>query len=450
MRIKTKFLFVFVFLLGTIINTTATNYYVSSSSGNDSNDGKTPGTPWQTITKLKTVLNSLLPGDSVFFKCNDTFQGQLIPAKSGNSEKTIYFGSYGTGEKPTISGATVVSGWKETKTHLWEAVCPEIATRPSNFFINGKPQQIGRWPNANDPNKGYLSYESHKGTNQITDNQLTNSTDWTGAEAVVRRVRWILDRLTIKSHTTNTLLFTTNVAYEFIDGFGYFIQNDPRTLDQQGEWYFNPANRTFSIYSETDPNTFETTASKLDVLLRISSKNDITTENLKFIYSGKQTIDVQNSNRVRLRNLEVDYSGENGVNLNNSDNLLFESNLINHTNNNAYIQNNCDNLVMLNNIIKNTALVAGMGQGSDGQYNAVQFHGKNALAEYNLIDSVGYIGMNFNGDSLLIKNNVISNYCMTKDDGGGLYTWSDGTKYFGRKLIGNIVMNAIGAPEGSG
>jgi len=40
---------------------------------------------------------------------------------------------------------------------------------------------------------------------------------------------------------------------------------------------------------------------------------------------------------------------------------------------------------------------------------------------------------------------------MTKDDGGGLYTWSDGvTKNYSRKLIGNIVMNAIGAPEGSG
>ena len=76
--------------------------------------------------------------------------------------------------------------------------------------------------------------------------------------------------------------------------------------------------------------------------------------------------------------------------------------------------------------------------------------GTNLLVEYNTIDSVGYIGMDFTGDTITIKNNVISNYCMTKDDGGGLYTWNNDSINFSRKLIGNIVFNAIGAPEGTG
>jgi hypothetical protein len=432
------------------LSTNATNYYLSSSSGSDQYDGKTPNTAWQSITKLKTVLTALQPGDSVLFKCGDTFSGQLVLSKSGTVAKNIFFGSYGSGKKPIISGTVSVKNWTQTSTNIWEATCAEAGSKVSNFFINGIPQQIGRWPNASDPNKGYLSYETHSGTNQITDKQLTDAVNWTGAEAVVRRVRWILDRLTIKSQASGTLQFTTNVSYEFLDGFGYFIQNDLRTLDQQGEWFFQPTTKKFSLYSETDPNKFITEAAKLNNLIKLSTVNDVTIENLQFVGSGKLTMQVQNCNRLTLRNLEINYSGENGVDISSSNNVLFESNLINHTNNNAFTQNGCKKFVMRGNTIKNTALIAGMGLGSDGQYNAVQFSGTNILAENNLIDSVGYLGFNFGGDTVLIKNNVISNYCMTKDDGGGLYTWNDGkTINHSRKLIGNVLLNAIGAPEGS-
>ena len=439
-----------LFILLAFSQAKGTNYYLSSSSGSDLNDGKSTNTAWKSFTKLKTVLTALQPGDSVLFKCGDTFFGQLVLSRSGSASKNIYFGSYDSGKKPVISGTIPVINWTETKTNVWEASCPEAGTKVSNFFISGIPQQIGRWPNASDPNKGYLSYETHSGTNQITDNQLPNTVNWTGAEAVVRRVRWILDRLTIKSQNSGTLQFTTNVGYEFLDGFGYFIQNDPRTLDQQGEWYFKPSTKTFTLYSETDPNTFVIEATKLDNLIKLSAVNDITIENLQFFGSGKLTMQVQNCNRLTIRNNEITFSGENGIEFYASNNVLFESNLINHTNNNAFIQNECKKFVMRNNTIKNTALVAGMGLGSDGQYNAVQFSGTNILAEHNTIDSVGYLGFAFGGDTVLIKNNVISNYCMTKDDGGGLYTWNDGKVVNrSRKLIGNILMNAIGAPEGS-
>lgn len=428
----------------------ATNYYLSSTSGNDlQNDGKTIDTPWQSIDKLKTVSNLLLPGDSIFFKCNDSFKGQLILTRSGNATKNIYFGSYGSGKKPVISGTAMVSNWVQTSTNVWEATCNACGTKVTNLFINGIPQQIGRWPNVTDENKGYLSYELHAGTNQITDQQLTDAINWTGAEAVVRRVRWILDRMTIKSHIGNTLLFTTSVNYEFSNGYGYFIQNDPRTLDLQGEWYYNPTTKKFILYSETDPNTYIINATQYDNILRMNGLSYITIEGIKFTGSVRLTMDIDRCNKLTIRNNEIDYSGENGVDINTSNNVVFESNLINHTNNNAFVQAGCRNFVMTNNIIKNTALIAGMGLGSDGQYNAVQMAGTNVLFEHNLIDSVGYIGMNFNGDTVTIKNNIISNYCITKDDGGGLYTWSSGTKNYSRKLIGNILLNAVGAAEGA-
>ena len=429
----------------------ATNYYFSTSSGNDQkNDGKTANTAWQSIDKLKTILNLLQAGDSVLFKRNDTFHGQLVLSRSGNISGNIYFGSYGSGCKPVISGTVPVKNWVQTSTNIWEATCTGCNDQVTNFFINGIPQQIGRWPNATDCNKGYLTYEGHRGTSQIIDNQLTDTINWTGAEAVVRRVRWILDRLTIKSHNGTKLQFTTPLDYQFMDGFGYFIQNDPRTLDQQGEWYYNPSVKRFSLYSKTDPNAFVIQVPQIENLVLLNKLNYITIENIKFSGSDKLTMDVNDCKNLIIRNVEFDYSGVNAVDFKASNTIVFESNLINHTNNNAFVQTSCRNFVMRNNVVKNTAMIAGMGLGADGQYNAVQIGGSNLLVEYNKIDSVGYIGLNFSGDTLVIKNNIISNFCMTKDDGGGLYTWSNGAVNYSRKLIGNILLNAVGAPEGSG
>lgn len=162
-----KTIFILILLLY-FAHANATNYYLSSSSGNDQFDGNTAKTAWQTISKLGLVLGTLQPGDSVFFKCDDTFPGQLILSKSGSAEKKIYFGSFGSGKKPIISGTSTVSNWTQTATNIWETTCTDCASKVTSFFINDIPQQVGRWPNATEPNKGYLTYESHSGTNQVT------------------------------------------------------------------------------------------------------------------------------------------------------------------------------------------------------------------------------------------------------------------------------------------
>ena len=48
-------------------------YYISAI-GCDTNDGLTPDTPWQTIKK---VNSSVVGGDTVCFRCGDTFFGQI-------------------------------------------------------------------------------------------------------------------------------------------------------------------------------------------------------------------------------------------------------------------------------------------------------------------------------------------------------------------------------------
>ncbi|MGI9071492.1 MAG: chitobiase/beta-hexosaminidase C-terminal domain-containing protein [Bryobacteraceae bacterium] len=82
-------------------------YYVSSSSGSDSNTGTSITTPWKTISKVDTKV--LVPGDFVLFKAGDTWIGSnfsktLSTPSAGISGKQITYGSYGSGAAPILDG----------------------------------------------------------------------------------------------------------------------------------------------------------------------------------------------------------------------------------------------------------------------------------------------------------------------------------------------------------
>ncbi len=72
-----------------------TAYYVANG-GNDANDGKTPETAWQTITKVNNA--NLLPGDVVYFKRGDEWRGISLKTRNG-----VSYTAYGEGEKPIIN-----------------------------------------------------------------------------------------------------------------------------------------------------------------------------------------------------------------------------------------------------------------------------------------------------------------------------------------------------------
>ena len=84
------------------------NYFVSSSGGDDSNSGLTPEASWASLDRVN--LASLNPGDSVQFKSGDTFYGQLIIDESGTAERPILFTSYGSDGPAVIDGATRSNG----------------------------------------------------------------------------------------------------------------------------------------------------------------------------------------------------------------------------------------------------------------------------------------------------------------------------------------------------
>ena len=75
-----------VFFIIFIVNTKAQVYYVSSSQGNDQNDGLSIESPFKSIDKLNSMQFN--PGDSIYFKSGDYWEGMFWLKGSGSS---IYF-----------------------------------------------------------------------------------------------------------------------------------------------------------------------------------------------------------------------------------------------------------------------------------------------------------------------------------------------------------------------
>jgi hypothetical protein len=70
-----RFLFLFLLMIGQGWGAT---YYVDATNGLNTNNGLTPETAWQTLTKASAAAS----GSTVLFKRGETFTGRLLPANS--------------------------------------------------------------------------------------------------------------------------------------------------------------------------------------------------------------------------------------------------------------------------------------------------------------------------------------------------------------------------------
>lgn len=85
-----------------------TVYYISSSGGDDANDGLSEATAWKTLSKISGL--TFQPGNKLLLKSGDSWNERLILNGSGSVNSPIVVSSYGTGSKPIISATAPKSG----------------------------------------------------------------------------------------------------------------------------------------------------------------------------------------------------------------------------------------------------------------------------------------------------------------------------------------------------
>lgn len=429
-----KHVLILLLLLNSII-TNATTYYVSSS-GSDLNNGTSTATPLKTIDKINSLV--LVAGDQVLFKRGDSFSGTLSLSESGLSGNLITFGAYGTGNNPEITGFVTVTTWTNLGSNIWESTNTVSNLSTCNVVnIGGVNTPMGRTPNEGS----YYKFQSHSGSTSITSSNLTGTPDWTGAEVVLRTRHFVWDRRVITSQSTSTINWSTATSYEPQNDFGFFIQNDARTLDIHNEWYYNSTTKKIIVYSTSQPTSFK--LSTVENLCNISASY-IKIENISFTGANSYAIwgDVHGTVRsnVTIQNCNFNFIGITAIEGLKCNTYLIDKNSISDCNTMSINIGYSTGITISNNSIDNTALFEGMANSMWSAIHSVSV--TDLTIEYNRITNSGFIGIGYGtGTNNIIRYNYIDTFCKNLDDGGGIYGGVNST------VSNNVVINGIGSPE---
>ena len=125
-------------------------FYISSSQGNDLNDGLSIQSPFQSIEKLNSMQFNA--GDTIYFKSGDYWEGMFWLNGSGSLTQPIVVDVYGGNNKPIINGfgyqASIlifndqhihINGLElyNSSYHLDSSVASTISAETPNLFLNG-------------------------------------------------------------------------------------------------------------------------------------------------------------------------------------------------------------------------------------------------------------------------------------------------------------------------
>lgn len=428
----------------------ATDYYVSAS-GSNNNNGLSTTTAWQSIAKINSF--SFAANDRILFRRGDTFYGGIILKRSNLS-----FGAYGSGAKPVITGLTTVSSWINSGGNTWEAPVTDVKSGVNLVLRNSTIQQVGRFPNADAANGGYLTYTASTNTS-ITGPAMSSTTNWTGAEVVIKVNRWSIARQKVTSHINSVVNFTYNPDVPRLN-YGYFFQRDSRTLDRDGEWWHNVAGNKLRMYfSSNNPNSFTTQIATVDTLFNSHKYSSISISDLSFNGSGKRSIAIDSGSSITIRNCDVLNSGAEAIVVKASlnvtiDNCTATNSLgagINVSNPSA----GTVNFLIQNCQVLNTSLTAGMETSNErnGGEGINCAGGTGVILLHNSIINSGYGGIRWQGSNVNLKYNLVDRFCLVRDDGAGIYSYesssSAATTRVNRNIISNIIINGIGNNQGT-
>jgi len=216
-----------------LVNTKAQVYYVSSSQGNDLNNGLSIQSPFKSIEKLNSMQFNA--GDSIYFKSGDYWEGMFWLNGSGTFTQPIVVDVYGGNNRPIINGfgyqASIlifndqninINGLElyNSFSHLDTAVASTISAQTPNLFSNG-PNTT--WTNV------YTACEIGDGNNGALQTFVINVTNLPPQGANYRVVRTVANQnwyfaptqnlsLGINTITVNAVNFERTVKFQFNNG----------------------------------------------------------------------------------------------------------------------------------------------------------------------------------------------------------------------------------------
>ena len=443
-----RFFTIVISLLLTGCEANATTYYFSDLQGDDnrsSTEARHPVTPWKSLKKLNDFFSEINQGDSILFKAGEIYFG-FLKLQNRHFNRTVYIGSFGNGAKPVFSGLSVIHNWTDVGNGMWKTI---LATVPDLqiVMLNGVVQSKGRFPNKNANRFGYLIYQHCISDKQITGAEPLPDINWEGAEVVIHKNDFIIDRNLVTSQAGSTINYASSSPYSATEDYGYFFQNHISALDESGEWCLNSKTKELTMFfGSLDPLSQKIQVALQNTMISFSNISNVVMDGIALSGVNADAIAIHLSNHITIENCNISFSGINGIFIRESSFVKIDHTVINDSCNDGLYSIKTDKIIISNNKMINSGMISGMGGNGGDSYQGIIARGNNITITGNEIDSTGYNAIHFEGDSVEIADNHVNYFDAVKNDGGGIYTWvgsKDPKVYEKRRVSGNIISDGI-------
>lgn len=429
-----------------------TKYYLSGT-GNDANTGLSASSPWRNSSKIE----SLSEGNTVYFERGGTY-GTFEVLNSGVSGKKITYTSYGTGAKPIIKDSVLASGWVDEGSGVHSYTNASLPANLLSVIFDGELKGKARTP--------FYVIDSHSGDASITSSSLTGTPDYTGAEVVIRKQAFIYHVSVIESQTTSTITYGSDLTnqgqYIPIDGYGFFIQNHSSLLTEIGDWWYDGvAKKLYMFFDAGSPASYTVELPLVENAIVIDGKDYIDIQNLSVEVTNSHGILIENSSYIDMSGVESRNCFNDGVSVQGftSSRITFRDGLIEDCHTGGFYSDfQTDYVTVRDSVVRNIGLIIGAGGyygNADSRNNGITTQPSTGnLIKGNRVYNIGFNGISPNGSDSICEDNRVDNYCLTKDDGGGIYSSIGASGYVLTNpmvIQRNICTNGIGyAPMTSG
>ncbi len=433
-------LFLFCFIT---LTAQATDYFFSAT-GSDSNAGTSENSPFLTLAKASTLR--LSAGDRLLFKRGEIFRGELLIVSSGTALNPVSITSYGQGADAVISGSEYINNWEPMGNGIYRAACPLY---PQMVFYNGQAQKLGRYPN-----QGFLFTDAANGNFGFTDNALPNAGNfYVGAGVHIRTARYLYEERTVAVQATSYLGFNSPTAQNIVAGAGYYLTGKFEFVDAATEYYYDGQNLQLYLKTENGlaPGNNTVEAGRYDNGIKLESSANTLISNIKITQQQKNGISIFGAPTSGLTvdncSLENIYlyaiTGSNKSNVTISNSRFFDIHC------EALYLGGFINVSINDNIFKRIGLLAGRATDNKISYTCIAMNFSNGSIRNNVLDSIGYNGIQFYQNTLVEKNRI-TKFCMSMDDGAAINAYGTGNGIrngTGSFVRYNIISDAVGNAE---
>ncbi len=435
------FFFTFLFIL-IVIHLVSGNQpvtYYLSSSGNDFLPGTSPDKAWASLTRLQEESKNMNPGDSILFCRGDTFRGSAKILINGIERDSIHIGAYGEGPSPVISGAEPVTNWQRYEKGIYRAKYSDHTIY--NLFFNNKQLTLARYPNS-----GFLTIENANGKSGFSNSDLAaDSIDYTGANVLFRNNNWVWEKKIVKTYQDGAIEFLGSSSYECMNNWGFFLNNSIHFLDSVYEWYYDTADEFvyLKVPEGINPNDhrIEGTVYEHGFYLtgQYCSLADLYFE--RQLEAGIKTT----CRHLSIRECRISETCNYGLYVRNGNVKINNCSFID-INGNGIDLFSTQNVDIKNCTLRNIGLFPELSlPGQQKQVGILSRSSSKTKVEYCTIDSIGYSGILFMGDSCTIEKNLLNHTMMRLNDGGAVYCWGEDSKH--GVIRNNIIQHVHGYGE---